>query len=259
MDNDVKLNDDVKITTNKVSNDSKFIPANNSDVGKRRPTIVPGNASYAKMTVNQSSKKVDQSRPSVVIPPENNHFTNNNKNKMEQNRHSEKPLILLVGDSIIKNVTSYDLRKECKDVNIMVRPYRGGKVKNVKNLIIDILEDDVKPTAICIHASTNDIGSGKSVDNIVVDIENLINLVQNQGIMPILSLPTVRNDKFLQKINVLNGHLVELCKSYGIYFIEHRDIKAAHLNSGGLHIALQFNYILNANFAKCFNYLLDHI
>ena len=204
-------------------------------------------------------KKSYQTKPSFLIPPENNHFTNNNKNKREQNSHSEKPLILLVGDSIIKNVTSYDLRKQSKDVNIMVRPYRGGKVKNVKSLIIDILEDDVKPTAICIHASTNDIGSGKSVDNIVVDIENLINLVQNQGIMPILSLPTVRNDKFLQKINVLNGRLVELCKSYGIYFIEHRDIKAAHLNSGGLHIASQFNHILNASFAKCFNYLSDHI
>ena len=139
----------------------------------------------------------------------------------------------------------------------MVRPYRGGKVKNIKNLIFDVLDDNIKPTAICIHASTNDIGSGRNVEDIVGDLENLIKLVTEGGMMPILSLPTVRTDKFSQKINVLNSHLVQLCKRNGIHFIEHRDIKSEHLNQGGLHIISKFNYLLNANFAKCFNYLLD--
>ena len=38
----------------------------------------------------------------------------------------------------------------------MVRSLQGAKIKNVKNLINDLLED-VKPEAIWIHASTNEM------------------------------------------------------------------------------------------------------
>ena len=117
----------------------------------------------------------------------------------------------------------------------------------------------MEPTAICIHASTNDIGSGRNIEDIVGDMENLIKLVQGEGIMPIISVPTIRTDKFSHKINVLNGQLVQLCRRYGVCFIEHRDIKSEHLNKGGLHIIAKFNHLMNSNFARCFNYLLDHL
>ena len=209
-------------------------------------------------------------RPNVVTQnhPEGNHLfiknkksndKNGEKNKEILNKKTDKPLILLVGDSTIKNVTSFDLRKECKEASIMVRPYRGGKIKNIKNMIMDVLDDKVEPTAICIHASTNDIGSGRHIEDIVGDMENLLKLIQGKGIMPIISLPTVRNDKFSQKINVLNGQLVQLCRRYEVCFIEHRDITSEHLNKSGLHINSKFNHLMNSNFAQCFNYLLDHM
>ena len=80
---------------------------------------------------------------------------------------------MLIGDSTIKQISSYQIKQKCKGTNIMLRSLQGGRIKNIKNLIIDMLED-VKPEAICIHVSTNDINDGRSVEDITHDMEILI-------------------------------------------------------------------------------------
>ena len=90
---------------------------------------------------------------------------------------------------------------------------------------------------------------------ILLEMKMFIVLIKEKGIIPIISLPTLRADKYSQAINILNGRLVELCKTQGVYHIEHRDIRREHLNQGGLHMS-KFNYLLNRNFSNCFNYLL---
>ena len=67
----------------------------------------------------------------------------------------------------------------------MLWPLQGAKIKNVKNLINDLLED-VKPEAICIHASTNDINDDKSIDGIVGEMGILIKVIQNKGIVSVI-------------------------------------------------------------------------
>ena len=42
--------------------------------------------------------------------------------------------------------------------------------------------EDVKPDAVCVHAATNYISNGRSVDEIVLDMECLVNLIKQQGI-----------------------------------------------------------------------------
>ena len=77
----------------------------------------------------------------------------------------------------------------------MVRSQQGGKIKNITNLMIDLLEDGVTPRAICYHAGTNDLGSGKSIADIRSELENLVKLTRDQGIVPIISLVNERVDK----------------------------------------------------------------
>ena len=163
----------------------------------------------------------------------------------------------MVGDSMIKQVTRYDIRKKCRNVNVMVRSLQGAKIKNVKNLINDLLED-VKPEAICIHASTNDINDDKSIDEIVSEMGILIKVIQNKGIVPIILLITTRNDKHVAQVNITNKKLIHLCNEYGVGYIEHENITAEHLNPGGLHIARQHNHLLNDNFARFFNFVVDN-
>ena len=76
----------------------------------------------------------------------------------------------------------------------MVRTLQGGKIKNIRNLIIDTLED-VTPLAACVHVCTNDISNGKNKETIIEDMQSLIELIKRQGIGPIISLVTPRNDK----------------------------------------------------------------
>ena len=187
----------------------------------------------------------------VYDHPERNHFNNNYK---KDGKIKIKPLILLVGDSTIKNISGYQLKQNCKDTNVMVR---CGKIKNIKNLIIDMLED-VKPNAVCVHVATNDISSGRSIDEILIDMENLVELIQRQGIVPVISLITQRADKYASKVEIVNKRLIILCNHLGVGYIDHMNITKESLNTGGLHIARENTSLFSNNFVKFFNYLTEN-
>ena len=80
--------------------------------------------------------KKRRSRPDIVTTnnPEKHHFENNHKNienvrnKVNSNtENNKKPFILVVGDSMTKNINSFDLRQKCKGTHFMVRTLSGGK------------------------------------------------------------------------------------------------------------------------------------
>ena len=134
----------------------------------------------------------------------------------------------------------------------MVRSQRGGKVKNIKNLMIDLLEDVT-------HVGTNDIGAGKSVNDIQQELRNLIILTKPQGIVPIISLLTKRTDNFAGKVEHMNNLIVELCNELEVGYIEHDNINATHLNTGGgLHINNSYTSIFGDNFVNYFNFLVTN-
>ena len=211
---------------------------------------------HTKLNVNNKSKE-NRRRPNPVTvkTPEKNHFTNNNKKK------NKKPLIALIGDSTLKNLSGYQLGKNCKGTTIMVRSQRGGKVKNIKNLMIDLLEDTMEvvgkyPEAICFHVGTNDISSGKSTNDIKKELSYLLRLTQRQGIVPVMSLLTRRTDKCSDKVYHLNQVIVDLCNELGVGYIEHQNINENHLNEGGLHIASECTHIFSNNFVNYFDSLV---
>ena len=186
----------------------------------------------------------------------NQHNYNTQRNGVSDEQN-ERPLILLVGDSTLKHVTSFDLKKNCRGASIMVRSIQGSKIKNIKNLVIDCLED-VKPAAICLHVCTNDIGAGRSIDQILNEMEELVSMIQRQGILAIVSLVTVRDDKFSEKVELVNERLRALRDRLRAGCVEHDDIREEHLNTSGLHIARQHNYIFNNNFSKYFTYIISN-
>ena len=86
----------------------------------------------------------------------------------------------------------------------------------------------------------------------------LIKVIQNKGIVPIITLITTRNDKHVAKVNITTKKLIQLCNEYGVGYIEHENITAEHLNPGGLHIARQHNHLFNDNFACFVNFVVDN-
>ena len=152
-------------------------------------------------------------------------------------------------------VNVFRLKKHVKGAGVMVRSVQGSKLKNIKNLILDCLED-VDPAAICIHAGTNNIGSGDGIEEIVSEYKELVSLLLGRGILPIISMITVRNDKHSEMVDLVNERLRVVCDTMGAGCIEHDGIKSEHLNTSKLHIARQFNYILNEEFIDYFNYAI---
>lgn len=208
------------------------------------------------------NKREQSSRPPVVTiqEPEKQHYTNNYKRGLDYSKkegEQKNPLILLIGDSTVKQLSSYQLKKSCKGTNIMVRSLQGGRIKNIKNLCIDMLED-VTPDAICVHVSTNDISDGRSVEDIITDMENIICLIQQQGIVPIISLVIQRMDRHASKVDIVNKKLIRLCNHHGVGYILHQNITPDHLNPGGLHIARQFISLFSNNFVAFFKYLVQN-
>ena len=206
---------------------------------------------------NTNKSKNLNSRPRI-----NNHVTNDNTKEDGQLKgnpvnKSIKPLVLVVGDSTTKHTTSYDMKKVCGGTNVMVRSLSGGKIKNIRNLIIDTLED-VTPEAILVHVSTNDISNGKNADTIAEDMENLVSMIDRQGIIPVISLVIPRNDKHATKVDSVNRALIEMCNKRGVAYIEHENITNNHLNPGGIHLTRQYSNLLNNNFVSYINYLVEN-
>ena len=197
-------------------------------------------------------------RPSIVTQkkPEKNHFTNNYRNN--EPSVPTKPLIALLGDSTTKNLSGYDLKKRFNgDINIMVRSQRGAKIKNIKNLMIDMIED-VTPTAICYHVGTNEISSDKELREIKDEFRELLLLTERQGIIPILSLATARSGRYASRVNELNDIMKDLCNDLRMGYIEHKNIGNEHLNASGLHIASKHTSLFGSNFVNFFKYLSEN-
>ena len=207
-------------------------------------------------TKNITFKRDTSRRPNVVTreEPEGKHFLSNNRNLASSNK---RPLIALIGDSTLKNLSGYQLSKTCKGASVLVRSQRGGKFKSIKNLMINLLED-MTPDAICFHVGTNDLNAGKSMRDIIADLNYMIKLTQDSGIVPVLSLVTQRSDKFSSKVYQLNQMIVELCNDLGVGYIEHQNINSTHLNESGLHIAAKYTYLFSDNFARYFNSLINN-
>ena len=91
------------------------------------------------------------------------------------------------------------------------------------------------------------------------DIEYLIKLTQRQGIVPVISLVTVRNDRerYSSKVDELNQAIVDLCNEEGVGYIEHQNINYRHLNESGIHIHHKHTSIFSNNFVNFFNYLVN--
>ena len=98
----------------------------------------------------------------------------------------------------------------------------------------------------------------KSINTIKNEMESLVLLINQQGILPIVSLVIPRNDKHVTKVSIINKELIILCNNVGAGYVEHENIKKPSSKSWRIHIMKQHNHLLNDNFVKFLNYLVDN-
>ena len=181
-------------------------------------------------------KQSTQRRPSVVFSkyPENEQYVSKTTGSVER-KMKRRPLVAIIGDSIIKHVTSFDIRKTSKAASYMVWPCLGAKIKNIKNYVDDFLEDHT-PSVIILHVGTNNISAGDQPSEIISQMKELVEQIQHRGITVFISLLTSRSDEHGHAVAEVNRSLIEMCYKLDIGYLGHENINASHLNQSGVHI-----------------------
>ena len=168
--------------------------------------------------------------------------------------NSNAPLILIVGDRMLKQITSYDICRKLREHNrylrpdINVKPFLGAQTRTMPIYLEALLQESVKPDIAIVHIGTNYIRNGVSTADTREDFVNLHKFLQNQGIEMFVSLLTCRSDEHRDAIRPTNHMLIELCDHLGIGYTGNENIQDNHLNQSGLHLHKGGSELLASNF-----------
>ena len=169
-----------------------------------------------------------------------------------QYKKSNKRAVTIVGDSMVKDIKAFQLKK-------MMRPSEKVYVRSFPGATVEDMADHLRPTMrhapdlIVLHAGTNNLRSpvpakriAENIMKLTLDIKNDINDVM------VSSLIGRSDDQNLhRKAMEVNKVLEEECNRYNLYFINNDNIDTKeHLNGGGLHLNFEGSDLLSKNFLE---------
>jgi len=169
------------------------------------------------------------------------------------------PAILVAGDSIIKNVTSWQIRENLRKngrrsrLNVSVKPFLGAQVRSMPLYLEAALQEVDKPDYVVAHVGTNDIHAGRSTNEIREDFRKLNDYLKNKGIFLIISLLTCRSDNHRDDILRTNHMLIELADELGIGYSGNENINDEHLNQSRYHLKTEGSQVLATNLSNTIN------
>ena len=157
-----------------------------------------------------------------------------------------RDVTVILGDSIIKDVTGWGLRDESKEV--VVKSLRGATTSQMKWHVTPIMEQNLKN--ILLHCGINDI-NGASEPKIIAEeiIEFAESITKGCNSNVTLSGIGPRCGKLNKKVRSINRFLQIYCRNMDIRFVDHENIKLSkHPNGSGLHLNHLGTPILTVNF-----------
>ena len=213
--------------------------------------------------VGEKSKKRATTKTSDNRKAESNNNITTNKKKTnengmiadnEQHDHAihEKKEVVIIGDSIIKDINGRGLSK---DKNVKVRSHPGATTLD----LIDYVKPSVRknPELIVIHSGTNemtsDINTLKKIKKLVHEIREID---KQENVKIAISSIIHRDDKDVsQQIKDTNEKLKSYSESKGFMFIDHWNIDGSCLNKSRLHLNKKGSSYLAKNFINIFSTL----
>ena len=150
-------------------------------------------------------------------------------------KKSKKRSITIIGDSLLKDVKAFKMRKDLPNEKVYVKSFPGSTTNCMKDYVKPSLKYD--PDLIIMHVGTNDLRSEKTPLQIADDIIRLalemktdVNDVTISGIIS-------RNDDLNDKGLMVNDFLKIKTSELSLGFLENKNIKPGiHLNNVGLHL-----------------------
>ena len=137
----------------------------------------------------------------------------------------KKPLVAVVGDSMVKRMLSYELHNLLgDDINAFVRPFVGATIEEMKSYIEPIIQK--KPDVIILHIGTNDLSipSGDGEQSILNNLHELLRKISDAlpNAIIVLSYPTCRRDSYNGRVRIYKNMLLEYCRQNLIFFYERK-------------------------------------
>ena len=196
-------------------------------------------------------------KPSIFVNnhPENVKFTSKSK-PVER----KKPCIAIVGDSMIKHISSYKVRSIVNNIDCYVRPNLGAEVED----IMDKLRPDIrkrKTDIVVIHVGINDCRSDNyALWGTAFNYELLLDWLESEGVIPIVSLTIFTDNNLINnRARNINKVLVDLCIRKNINYISNANITRNHLYDKGNHLNSSGSDLLCDNICGFLNFIIPYI
>ena len=165
----------------------------------------------------------------------------------EAHQPKVKKNIVVIGDSIIKNVNGRDVSR---GDSVKIRPHPGASTEDLFDHIKPVIRKS--PDIVVIHTGTNDLQNNC---NIVKKAKKLVSAVKevdkdNSIKIAFSSIINREDEDFKDKITDVNNKLKNYCNSAGIDFIDNSNIDGSCLNRGKLHLNRKGTAGLAKNFCR---------
>jgi len=193
------------------------------------------------------SDNSDGTRQQPQVPSTNSQYPTTNHTQSTSRQKS----VLILGDSMIKNVIGNKLSRKHK---VISKSFPGAKVEDMKHYSKPSLEH--KHDTIIIHAGTNNVAKMKPKE-VQKQLGELCKMIKDQAPDAKIAISEliVRTDKkeLNDKVSQVNNSLRNYCKFNNIDLIEHKNITTDQLNKSGLHLNKKGTYSLALNFKSYIN------
>ena len=166
---------------------------------------------------------------------------------------NRKRSILIMGDSMIKDIDQSKVRKGLhNNEKVYIKSFPGATTNHMKSYTKPSKE--YNNDLVILHCGTNDLRSNKHPEEIAKEITDLAVDLKNENNDVMVSSIAPRHDKLNQKGIKVNNLLLSLCLEHNIHLIDNSNIKTDfHLNNSGLHLNFKGTYVLGGNFVNAIN------
>ena len=172
------------------------------------------------------------------------------KEKTKKNQRS----IAIMGDSILKDVDPFELRKKLKNKadRVYRHSFNGATTSAMKHHSVPVME--FNPDLVILHCGTNSLRGPENEEKIATDILTLAKSLKTDTNDILVSSIVPRRDQLKEKAEKVNDVLCIKCTQFNVPFIKHNNLRSEmHLKPKGQHLNKEGSSLLSDNFAAWIN------
>eukprot|EP00794_Sanderia_malayensis_P006564 gene6564-7305_t len=171
------------------------------------------------------------------------------RNQQPENNFSQKKKVIIIGDSMLKQIKRKDINYHLQDTVTHVKTFPGATSEDMSSYLKPTLKSS--PDEIILHCGTNDLRYeepkeiAERIIGIAKEIESHGQKATVSGLIRRTDSPEMETKR--RAVNVLLG---EMLRESRTRFITHENVNPVHLNRWGLHLNQYGSKVITENFTR---------